>query len=286
MDKVFRIGDFAFRLRMDDAIVPPPHFLLFEEASAAPVFTYDVRLCGEFPAPSGRCAANRKDLTVFDDGGLETRFIGVAGDPKPYACCRETGEDRAEVFLDGERLRDLNIDPVFTSLFALEKRLAAYDAFVLHCAYIERGGEAILFSAPSETGKSTQGHLWEQYRGARTVNGDRALLQKKDGRWMARGWPVCGSSEICHDEEFPIRTIVMLSQGKEDVVTPLSPMAAFSQIYSQVTINRWNRKANVRVMDLLEELVKDVPVWHLACTISENAVDTLAAAVYPGEERP
>ena len=155
------------------------------------------------------------------------------------------------------------------------------DAFVLHCAYIEYNGEAILFSAPSETGKTTQGNLWEQYKGAKTINGDRALLQKMDGRWIARGWPVCGSSEVCNNIEIPIRAIVMLSQGKEDVVTRLAPMKAFTRVYSQITINRWNVNANKYAMDMIEELVTDIPVWHLSCTISENAVNTLAEVLYP-----
>jgi hypothetical protein len=76
----------------------------------------------------------------------------------------------------------------------------------------------------------------------------------------------------------------MLSQGKTDVATKLSPMKAFSQIYSQITINRWNTTANIRCMDLLEVLVREIPVWHLSCTISENAVNTLANVLYPKED--
>jgi hypothetical protein len=76
----------------------------------------------------------------------------------------------------------------------------------------------------------------------------------------------------------------MLSQGKTDVVTRLSGMQAFTQIYNQVTINRWNVSANVRCMDLLDTLVREIPVWHLSCTISENAVNTLAEVLYPKED--
>lgn len=56
---------------------------------------------------------------------------------------------------------------------------------VLHSAYIvTRGGEGILFSGPSGIGKSTQAALWERFAGARTVNGDRALVpaRRKNGR--------------------------------------------------------------------------------------------------------
>ena len=284
MNKVFQIGDFVFRLIAEDGIIPPPNFMLFEVADGPVQYTYTIRLSETFPEIAGIITARRPDLVVAENNGLESRLIGVKGTPGYYACYQEISGQEALVTLSPSRLSGLNIDPVFVSLLALERRQMQYGAFVLHCAYISHEGEAILFSAPSETGKTTQGNLWGQYKGARTINGDRALLQKVDGRWMARGWPVCGSSEVCNNLAMPIRSIVMLSQGKTDEVTRLSPMKAFSQIYSQVTINRWNAAANMRCMDLLESLVRELPVWHLSCTISENAVNTLADALYPKED--
>ena len=258
--------------------------MLFERADGNVQYTYTIRLSEDFPEVSGKITAQRADLVVFETDGLETRLIGVKGTAGYYACYQEVSAQEALITLSPNRLNGLNVDPVFVSLFALERRQLQFDAFVLHCAYIEHEGKAILFSAPSETGKTTQGNLWGQYKGARTINGDRSLLQKVDGRWMARGWPVCGSSEVCNDIAMPIHAIVMLSQGKTDVVTRLSPMQTFSQIYSQITINRWNAKSNVRCMDILDSLVKEIPVWHLSCTISENAVNTLAEVLYPKEE--
>ena len=144
-----------------------------------------------------------------------------------------------------------------------------------------RQGKA-LYREPSGTGKSTQAGLWEQYRGGETINGDRALLQKLDGRWTARGWPVCGSSGICRNEDTPIRAIVMLSQAPENRVERLHPAQAFAQLYGQITVNRWNRAATARAVGLIEDLIGAVPVFHLGCTISEKAVDCLDAALSAG----
>lgn len=284
MNKVFQIGDFVFKLIAEDGILPPPNFMLFECADAPVQYIYTIRLSETFPEIAGKVTARRPDLVVADDNGLESRLIGVKGTPGYYACYQEISNQEALITLSSSRLTGLHIDPVFVSLLALERRQIQYDAFVLHCAYISHEGDAILFSAPSETGKTTQGNLWGQYKGAETINGDRALLQKVNGRWMARGWPVCGSSEVCNDLDTPIRAVVMLSQGKTDVATRLSPMKAFSQMYSQVTINRWNTATNMRCMDLLEAFVREIPIWHLSCTISENAVNTLADVLYPKED--
>ena len=286
MNKIFQIGDFVFRLETPDEVIPPPNFMIFEIEGKEPIYTYRVSLGDSFPEPVGELAAKRDDLMVYQENELESRYIGVKGVPGFYACYQEMGEKEAHITLNPTRLSSLNIDPVFSSLLALERRQIEFNALILHCAYVEYNGEAILFSAPSETGKTTQANLWEEYKGARTVNGDRSLLQKIDDRWIAGGWPVCGTSEICHNEAIPVRAIVMLSQGKENIVNKMAPIRAFGDVYSQVTVNRWNRNASMKAMNLIEQLVTDVPVWHLSCTISQQAVQCLYDKLFSeGEER-
>lgn len=278
MDRIFRIGSFTFQLICTGDVVPPDHFMKFM-AEGLPEYTYEIETADVLPKPEGRVIAQRPDLTVFQTETGESRLIGVKGRTDAYACYEETGPDRAHITLAEDEIVKLHIDPVFTSLLALERRLTEKSSMVLHCAYTVYKGEAILFSAPSETGKTTQANLWEKYRGSRTVNGDRALLEKKQGRWVAQGWPVCGTSEVCCNEEFPVRDIVMLSQAPENRAVRLTPGQAFQQVYGQITVNRWNVQAHLKVMDLIEDLSRCVPFWHLGCTISEEAVICLEQAM-------
>ncbi len=287
MDRIFQIGDFVFRLQAPKEVAPPENFMKFAlepDCQKEPGYTYEIEVTEHLPKPRGEVTARRRDIAVFWQRGregeeLECRLIGVKGRPEPYACYQETAKDRARVALVKEELKELHIDPLFTSLLALERRLIQKDSMVLHCAYVEYQGEAILFSAPSETGKTTQAGLWEKYRGSRTVNGDRALLGKMGGRWTAQGWPVCGTSEVCHNEALPIRAVIMLSQAREDRAVKLAPGQAFPLFYSQITVNKWNRKDHIHTMDLIEDFLGSVPVIHLGCTISEEAVQCLDDAL-------
>lgn len=278
MNDIFTIGDFCFRLSCPEEMEIPENFLKFR-GGREPRYNYTITLADTFPAAQGRVIAQRPDLMVMQASGGERRYIGVQGEAAPYACYIETGPGTATVLLRQDQAGELVFDPVFVSLLALERRQIELDALILHCAYVEYRGEAILFSAPSETGKTTQANLWEKYRGAKTINGDRCLLQKLGGRWYARGWPVCGSSGVCENRDVPIRAIVMLSQATTDRIERLSPMKAFTQLYSQITINRWNRNANLRAMELLETLIGDIPVYHLACTMNESAVEALETVI-------
>ena len=66
---------------------------------------------------------------------------------------------------------------------------------------------------------------------------------------MAQGWPVCGTSEVCFNEEIPIRAIVMLSQAREDHAELLSPGKAFPLVYSQITVVEYERTSACHGLD-------------------------------------
>lgn len=274
MNEIFTIGAFCFRLIWPEEMALPENFLKFRGGSA-PTYTYTITLADVLPQLRGTVAARRSDILVLRDGELEIRYLGVKGQPMPYACYQERSAGEATITLLTAWVGDMELDVMFLSLLALERRQLERDGLILHCAYVEYQGEAILFSAPSETGKTTQANLWERFRGARTVNGDRALVRKTGGRWCAEGWPVCGSSGVCENRALPIRAVVMLSQAPADRADRLTPMKAFAQIYSQITVNRWDASANLRAMALIEQLATEIPVFHLACTMDETAVETL-----------
>ncbi len=277
MTKTFQIGPFSFAIVCPEGLSFPENFLKFQ-APVTPEYTFTMEISDELPQPE-QFIARRKDLLVFPTPGGEGRLLLIPVDGGITAAYQEITPDEARITFPEALIPFLTVDNLFVSLLALERHMHRHSCLILHCCYIRCDGEAILFSAPSGVGKSTQGGLWEQYRGAETINGDRCLLQKADGRWMACPWPVCGSSGICRLESAPVKAIAMLSQSPVDTVSRLSPFQAFSQLYPQITTNQWNAEAAEQTMALLEDLLETVPVYHQACTISQTAVDTLAAAI-------
>lgn len=284
MDKLFQIGNFCFRLICPDTLSLPPNFLLFEIEQGIPEYIYQLHIDNTLPLPDGNIIAKRPDLTVSQTPVGEHRLIGIKGRNTYYACYKELSNQHAKIWLSVHDISDLHFDPVFVSLLALERRMIVRDSLILHCAYTVYQDRAILFSAPSETGKSTQADLWERYRGSRTINGDRALLRKQKGEWTACGWPVCGSSDICNLEDAPIHAIVMLAQGKTNQIERLSPFQAFTQLYAQITINQWNEDFVQRAITNLEDMVRQVPVYHLTCNMTEDAVISLENVLFPAED--
>ena len=282
MDKRFEVGGFCFRLCCPDGLAPAN---LMKFASDAPEnYTSRITEAETLPQPEGDCLARREDAEIYTAPAGEARLLGARGVPGWLACYEEVSPREARIALaPGWRPRFAGVDTAFTGLLALERRVLPLGGLVLHCAFAVSGGEALLFSGPSGIGKSTQAGLWQQYRGAEIVNGDRALLLPGPDGWTAGGWPVCGSSEICFNQRRKLRAIVLPTQETENFTQRLRPAAAFAALYGQVTVNRWNLAACAQAATLLEQLCRRVPVWRLGCTISKNAVDCLAAAL--AEER-
>lgn len=163
----------------------------------------------------------------------------------------------------------------------LEQLLLQNNALILHSASIIVKGKAIIFTAPSGTGKTTQTNLWHKYMDkVEDLNGDRTLLQKMGQKWFACGFPLYGGVLRCEQKAVPIAGIVIIRQGKEDKVKELSIIKKVSLLYSEITVPAIESFAVNRVMDLVEDLVKNITVIQLDCTMKKDAVTVLKQRLF------
>lgn len=146
---------------------------------------------------------------------------------------------------------------------------------ILHASYIDIGGEALLFTAPSETGKSTQAQLWCEYGGAELINGDRVLLGEKKGVWHAYGYPNCGSSEICLNRTLPVRAIVVLQQGEENRVEELTASRQVRSLVSGMVLYPWDSEEISLALTAASQICSQTQVIRLVCRPDADAVRVL-----------
>lgn len=287
--KWYRLGHTVIEVCSPEKVPVPENMTRFETEkpdSGEIRRTYEIRVVTDLTGPERAfreaCPEAREicrdRVRIRTAGDQECRLLNFYGNPVPFALSWEEPA-RTRIWVMEEVLPMLVYDTVYASLFHLEKLMLQDGALILHSAYMCREGRAVLFSAPSETGKSTQADLWEKYRGTRTVNGDRSLLLRDPDGWRAYGWPVCGSSGICQNESYPVEAIVMLYQAPVNEIRRLEGAQALQKIFGQVTVNMWDSAAQMRALDLLEPLLSEVPVFELGCTISEEAVRCLEEAL-------
>lgn len=158
----------------------------------------------------------------------------------------------------------------------LEKLFARENALILHSASVLWNGKAVLFSAPSGTGKSTQVELWKKYiNGVSGINGDRNLLYHNNGQWFVCGFPWHGTSADCVNKKAPLAAIAIIRQSKTDSIRELDNASKIKCIYSELSLNNWDVDFTNHTVELLDALIREVSIVQLNCTMDESAVQCL-----------
>lgn len=268
--------DFSVELP-DDRIYSDTALAPFRVDAATQPHRFCFELVDGLTPPAGECIAVAPGLRVYP-GGL--RYIGPVEQGWEPAYIRvEHQEKMHRVQLLASEFPNAIASKTVLNCLAAEHLLAENGGFVFHCAFIDRDGGAIAFTAPSGTGKSTQASLWQRYRGAETVNGDRGAIRMTAAGPFACGIPFAGSSGICKNKTLPLRAIVYLKQAPETTIRRLRGAEAFRRIWEGCCINIWDRADVTAVSDTVQLLLQTVPVFELACTPDESAVLALEGAM-------
>lgn len=159
-------------------------------------------------------------LRVVLDGPVEYRYYIDYFTSEIRELLIDDGKCKELQFLNERKLFPMTELDVINCL-GFEKTMSEHGLFILHASLIRTRRGAVLFTAPSGTGKSTQADLWKKYRGAEIINGDRSGVWKNGNTWMAGGVPWCGTSGIMKNKTMPLLAIVILRQGLENEVRDL-----------------------------------------------------------------
>lgn len=157
-------------------------------------------------------------------------------------------------------------------IIGMQRMFLFRDAMILHASYIIVENEAILFTAPSQTGKSTQADLWNLYANAEIINGDRTLLKKRENTWFADGIPMCGSSNICKNKCSKIRAIIVLEQGDENRILPLSMAEKYKALLLGSQYSLQELSDGEKMHKMIIELISQVSIVKFSCRPDASAV--------------
>ncbi|MDP4152624.1 MAG: hypothetical protein Q8865_04160 [Bacillota bacterium] len=158
--------------------------------------------------------------------------------------------------------------------FSFYSSLLNYNGFCLHSSAVALNNKAVLFSAPCGTGKSTHTNLWQKYFGtdkAVIINDDKPAIRFINETFYVYGTPWSGKSDLSKNIRVPLQAVVFLEQAQKNNIRRLSnKKAAQMLIYQSMRFNS-NDKIE-KLLYLIDNLIKDIPVYQMGCTISFDAV--------------
>ena len=78
----------------------------------------------------------------------------------------------------------------------------------------------------------------------------------------------------------PIRAIVILRQSPENHLRTLSASEALRSLLPEFIAHRWDPSFMEKMLDLMAQLLQQVPVYCLECRPDRSAADLLKRSLY------
>jgi hypothetical protein len=154
-------------------------------------------------------------------------------------------------------------------------------AMLLHACGILRSGKALLFTGPSEAGKTTIARLCEKRYGS--VINDEMLLVSRPGSngsgedISVQSAPFLGGIPTLHKVTAPLRCILMLKKSDKTLVRPVAKTEAYLKLIRQIItpayIGQKDKKAVISLMaDFSTEVLKTIPVYELEFCLDGESI--------------
>ena len=133
-------------------------------------------------------------------------------------------------------------------------------------AYLKQGG-LLKFS---ETMHRFLQQCMEEDERALIINDDKPAVRKEADGWVVYGTPFSGKTDEQLNRKGKLQGICMLERGKTNEIRRMDPQEAVLLLMRQTLVPRRQEMAE-KLLGMLDELFREVPVYQMQCTISECA---------------
>lgn len=197
--------------------------------------------------------------------------------------CKENKKSNFSIIVSDETIqKEKEFDNLLTDEFAeylimgaiFYRSLLKYNGCLLHASAVVIDEEAYLFSAPSGTGKSTHTSLWLKYLSKKKpyiLNDDKPAIRIMEDGIYAYGTPFSGKHDISKNARAKIKGICFIEQATKNTIQKLEPKEAISLFYEQ-TVKKLTKEQMLKLLDTMDNILKEIPIYKLGCNISEEAV--------------
>ena len=116
--------------------------------------------------------------------------------------------------------------------------------------------------------------MWLKKYGERAyiLNDDKPALRMIENSWYAFGTPWSGKNDVSVNTGVPLAGIAVLERNQDNEIERFNGLNAVRSIIKQV-----NRPSAMeyrqKLLELLDKLITQVPVWKLKCNMDVDAAD-------------
>lgn len=166
---------------------------------------------------------------------------------------------------------------------AYRYRAVSTGNMMIHAAAAVYQNNGIIFCGMHAAGKSTQANLWKKHLGADIINYDQPCIIAQNDEILIHGSPWSGKEEVFRNEYAPLKAIVFVEQAEEDRAIRVSKAEGFSLIYLNNYLYPLDDTIEDKYFQVIEQVVSNVPVFRLKCTMNESAVEALYSEIFDSD---
>jgi len=134
---------------------------------------------------------------------------------------------------------------------------------LIHSAGCSILGKGCIFPGVSGAGKSTLTRQLKGMESFRLFSDDRMMVRKINGKFHAFGTPWPGDAGVAVNESAPLAAIIFIARGRTNQIRPLPPLEAIERLVPVTSIPWYERDAVNGIMDILDDLLSQIPVFEL-----------------------
>ena len=163
----------------------------------------------------------------------------------------------------------------------IAEKLPEFDRLVMHGAAITHENRAVLFTAPSGTGKTTHIKLWKKAFGSKVdiINGDKPILHIQNDGVIVHSSPWAGKENYQKNRNAPLKAICIIKRAEKNRTYKVDPKEHLPFILHQIYLPK-NGEMAQKTLQLFNSIISQIPVYIVECNISENAATAAYNAVF------
>lgn len=181
--------------------------------------------------------------------------------------------------------RNTDLSPNYIEFLALHYHisyaLAEKNTLLVHGSVVVADGEAVLFIAPTRTGKSTHTHLWTELLGKRAfiLNDDKPVIhiENHTATAFATPWGDVATPKI---RSAPLKALVHLQRG-ENRIAAAEPGKLLLPLL-QASLHGRTKEETAKLMQLQGDLLRCVSGYSMTCQPDSAAAEMAYNAIFKG----
>ena len=157
----------------------------------------------------------------------------------------------------------------------IAEEMIVYNRILIHGSALSMDQNGYLFIAPSGTGKSTHAALWRKVFKDRVlmINDDKPLVYVKHDDLRIYGTPWDGKHHLSTNMSVPLKAVCRVYRSETNHIEALNKEDTLARLLEQ-TYRSTDVKRVLKTLEMLNEIITEIPVYALYCNMEEDAALT------------